>query len=247
MEISYANGSIGPEDVVKYLALSGQSGTIFTEIIRTKEVVTKAQAEGVAASDDDLQEFADNFRSVRGMYGAEETQAFLDSAGLTVDDFEEFCETAVLTNALRDHLAPDSKVEEYFVTNRADFDQARISVIFVSEESLANEIVMQVTEDEEDFHALAREHSLDEQTKYAGGYVGLVHRAMLSPETSAKVFSADDGDVLGPFDRDGMLQLVLTEEVIKAELTDGVKDAIKERIFSEWLIQALKGGVVVRP
>lgn len=247
MEISYANDSIGSDEVVKYLGLSGQSGTIFPEMIRMKEVVAKAKEERLSAPDEELQRFADSFRSVRALYDAEETQAFLDNAGLSLDDFEEFCEAAVLTNTLREHLAPDTKVQEYFVTNRADFDHARISVIVVGEETLANEIVMQVTEDEEDFHALAREHSADEQTKYAGGYVGLVRRAMLPPETSAKVFSADPGDVLGPFDRDGMFRLVLVEEVIKAELTDDVRDAIKEKIFNEWLAQALTGEVVVKP
>jgi len=247
MEISYPNGSISPEDTVKYLCLSGQSGAIFREMIRMREVVSKAEQEGLSASDEALQQFADGFRSIRALYDAEETQAFLDSAGLTVDDFEAFCEAAVLTNALRDHLATDSKIEEYFVTNRADFDRARVSIIVVGEETLANEIVMQVTEDEEDFHALAREHSVDEQTKYAGGYVGVVYRAMLSPEVSAKVFSAEPADVLGPFEVDGMFRLVLVEEAIKADLTDDTRDAIRERILNEWLAQTLKGEIVVKP
>lgn len=41
-------------------------------------------------------------------------------------------------------------------------------------------------------------------------------------------------------------QLVLVEEVLKAELDDELKDAIKERIFSEWLAQILKGGITVQ-
>ena len=116
----------------------------------------------------------------------------------------------------------------------------------VADENLANEIVMQVTEDGEDFHRLAREHSIDEQTKCGGGYVGMVSRSMLAPEAAAKVFNAEPGDLVGPFEKEGMSQLILVEEVNRAELDEEIKDAIKERIFNEWLAEILKGGITVQ-
>ena len=246
MQLTYANGSITPDEVVKSLGLTGQLKAVCIDLIRRKAVVSKARELGVEVPTDELQQFCDNFRTAQGLHSAEDTMRFLDQNGLTVDDFEEFCEGAVLTNLLREHLADEEAIADYFVNNRSDFDLARVSAIMVADASLANEIVMQVTEDGEDFHRLAREHSLDEQTKCGGGYVGMVSRSMLSPEAAAKVFNADAGELVGPFDKEGMSQLILVEEVSKAELDDEIKEAIRERVFNEWLAEILKGGITVQ-
>ena len=246
MQLTYANGSITPDEVVKSLGLTGQLKAVCIDLIRRKEVVNKARELGVEVPTDELQQFCDNFRTVQGLQSAEDTMRFLEQNGLTLDDFEEFCEGAVLTNILREHLADEKVIADYFMNSRLDFDLARVSSIMVADENLANEIVMQVTEDGEDFHGLAREHSLDEQTKCGGGYVGMVSRSMLSPDASAKVFNAAPGDLVGPFEKEGMFQLVLVEEVLKAELDDEIKEAIKERIFNEWLAEILKGGIIVQ-
>ena len=62
---------------------------------------------------------------------------------------------------------------------------------------------------------------------------------------SAKVFTASAGDSLGPFKKDAFFQLIYIEELLTATLNDGVKEAIKERIFREWVSPFLKGGVKV--
>ena len=246
VRITYASGCITAEEIVKALGLSGQLATVCAEIVRQKEVIIRADELGVSLSDEEIQQFCDNFRMLQGLHSAEETMQFLSRHGLTVDDFEEFCKGAVLTNVLRDHLADEKAIADYFVNNRSDLDLARVSTIMVADKNLASEIVMQVTEDGEDFHALAREHSLDEQTKGGGGYVGMVSRSMLSSDTSAKVFNAEAGDLVGPFEKEGMFQLILVEEVIKAELNDEIKEGIKERIFNEWLAEILKTGITVQ-
>jgi peptidylprolyl isomerase len=242
LKIAFSEGSFTSDDVVKFLSISGQSTAIFSEVIKNKMVLKKAGELGLEASDDDLQKFADIFREMRGLYSAEETIAFLESNGLTEDDFEQFCEVAVLTEMLKDHLCTEEKMQEYFVNNRASLDAAMVSIIVVENENLANEIKMQIEEDGEDFHKLAREHSVDANTKYAGGYAGIFLRDSLPPEISAKVFNAQDGELLGPFVRDGVYQLILVERVMKAELSDEVKQLIRERVFAEWLSQYLKDG-----
>ena len=245
MKILYAHDMITPEEIINYLSLIGQADTIFAEIIKNKEVIKKARELNLEVLDEQLQQFADNYRNLRGLHAAEAMITFLDHAGLTENDFETFCELSLLSAALKDHLADDKKIEAYFVNNRSDFDYARLSIIVVKDEHLAREIIIQVTEDGEDFHALARKHSLDEATRYAGGYAGLLSREMLPPEVSAKVFTASAGDSLGPFKKDAFFQLIFIEEVQTATLNDGVKEAIKEQIFREWISPFLKGGVKV--
>jgi len=246
MEISYCRGSISPEEVVKFLSLTGQAQGILREVVVRREVVRKAQELGLGASDEQLQAFCDEFRVRRGLHAAEDTRRFLSAWGLTEDDLEAYCESCVLVAAVRDALADENRITEHFVNNRSEYDRARISVLCVEAQELAREIVMRVAEDAEDFHQLAREHSTDETTRHAGGYVGVVGRSTLSPQVAAKVFAAKSGDVLGPFPHDKAFQVVLVEQVMQAELNDATKKAIKERIFREWASRFLKEGITIR-
>ncbi len=246
MEIVYSQDVITPEEVVKFLSFTRQSFPVIAEVIKGKEVLKKARELKLEVSDEELQAFSDNFRKVCGLYTAQETLEFLENAGLSEDDFELFCETSILTSAVKDYLAANDKIEEYFVNSRAELDLARISSIMVEDEGLANEIVLQVTEDEEDFHALARRYSMDERTKYAGGYIGFVRRDMLQPEISAKVFNAAEGDLTGPFALEGRYQLILVEELKKAVLDDELREVIKQRIFDEWVSRFFKNGIKIK-
>jgi parvulin-like peptidyl-prolyl isomerase len=243
LKVTYSQSNISPEEVIKFLALTGQSNNIYFEMIKNKEVVKKAKELGLMVSDGQLQEFADQYRTIRGLFTSDEMLNFLKCNGLTEEDFEAFCEASVLTMALKESLPTEQRIEEYFINNRSEFDLARISIIIVKEETLANDIMIQVTEEDEDFHKLTRKYSIDETTRNYGGYIGGVSRRMLSPEVAAKVFNAKAGDLLGPFEREKLYQLILVEEVMKAELNDDVKEAIKERIFSEWVSQFLKDGI----
>ena len=245
VKIVYAGDTITPEEVVKFLTLTGQSDVILSEIITHKEIIKKAKQLKIEVTDQQLQQFADNFRTLRGLYSTEEMVTFLHNTGLTEEDFEAFCESSLLTASLKEHLADDKKIEDYFINNRSAFDLARISIIVVREETLANELIIQVVEDGEDFHSLARRYSLDESTKPRGGYVGVISREIFPPEVNAKIFNASAGDLLGPFQKDDLFHLIFIEEVLRAGLEDSVKETIRERIFREWVYSLLKEGIKI--
>lgn len=248
MKIRYSKGQIASDEVLKFLALSGMSHPVFSQLIKRKEMARKASELGIMVSDEQLQRFADSFRMARGLRSADEMLEFLKTWDLTEDEFERFCEISMLTELLETILADESKILETFANERADFDTARVSVILVDKLELANELAMQIREDGEDFHALARKHSVDSMTKYAGGHLGIVGRGRLDPEPSAKVFNASAGDVLGPFEADGGYQLILVEDIQRADLSrNEVRQAVKERILGQWIGQFLKDGVWIEP
>ena len=245
MEITYSNGSLKPEEIIKFLAFTGELEQITKEIIKNREVRKKAEEMGIDVSDEKLQEFADFFRREIRLYSVEETLSFFKKYALSEEDFEEFCESTVLVEKVKYALATDEKINEYFVNNRTEFDMARIYSIVVENKNLAQEILMQITEDEADFHKLARTYSIDESTKYAGGYRGIVTRNIFTPEVSAKIFNASKGEVIGPFERDGKFEIILVDEVMKAEMNEGIKHMIKEKIFREWLHQIVRDGIKI--
>jgi parvulin-like peptidyl-prolyl isomerase len=245
MKIAYSQGVIELDKVIKFLALSGQAASLYREVIVRREATKKARELKIEASDEELQILADSLRLTWGLFSSQETLDFLSLNGLTEDDFADYCEAAVLIQKLKDHLADENKIREHFINNRSEFDLARISTMTVKEESLAGEIILQVTEEGADFHALARKYSLDESTKQAGGFLGLASRRNFKPEISAKVFNAAAGEVVGPFPDNGFIRLIYVEELIRAELNDQIRDLIKERIFDEWASSFLKGTISV--
>jgi parvulin-like peptidyl-prolyl isomerase len=242
----YSNGVISSEEVLKFLSLIGMANSIVSEAIKRKEIIKKASELGLTVGDDQLQRFADNFRMARGLRSADETVEFLDTWGLSEEDFEAFCESSVMAELLVEFLATNVKIQDYFANNRAEFDLARVSGISVEKESLANELVMQIRDDGQDFHALARTHSVDEATKYAGGYMGMVSRSAFDPDMAAKVFNASPGDVIGPFRCGELFRILLVEEIIRADLKrEDVRSAVKDAILAMWTSQFLKEGVRV--
>jgi parvulin-like peptidyl-prolyl isomerase len=245
MEIKYSHGVITPEEVIRFLSFTNQLHSINIEIIKNKEVLKKAKELQISVSVKELQKCADSYRANHGLFSAERTYDFLNKAGLSEDDLEAFCENSILTAKLTDQLADDMKIEEYFVNNHSDFDLARIHKIVVKEKGLADEILIQIEEEEKDFHTGAREYSIDESTKYGGGYFGFVTRNMLQLDVAAKVFNASANDVLGPFEEEDLYELIKVEEVLKAELNDIVKEKIKKLLFEEWLTQFTKGELIV--
>jgi len=247
MKISYSEGAIRPEEVIHYLVLNGQANAVFREIIRNKEVTQKARQLNIEASDEELQQYANTFRLLNGLHSAEETLRFLKNSGLTEDDFESFCEASLLTSKLKDHFGEEEKIAEYFVNNRSELESVEVSGIQVEKESLAEEIMIQVQDEGEDFHALARKYSTDEATKHSGGYMGAVARSMLPPEVAAKLFSSEAGDLRGPFPINDRLHLFLIEGVTTAELTEHAKEVIKDRLFEEWVSDFFKGGLRIDP
>lgn len=247
MKIIYSKDSITPGEIMKFLILSGQSRSLVAEMIKNKEVQKKAQELNIEVSVNELQQFADSFRAANGLFSSEDTANFLENNGLTEEDFEEFCELNLLVSAVKDRLADENKINEYFVNNRSEFDRARIAVIVVGDENLADEIIIEVTEEDTDFHTLARKHSIDEMTKFSGGYIGYITRQALPPDIAAKVFNAETGEVLGPFPVENNYQLIFIEEVKRAEMSEKLKEVIKESIFNEWAFQFYKDGIKVSP
>ncbi len=245
MIINYRQGRLAPDDVVTHLALTGGAGPVLFEIVKRREAAQKARELNLAVTDEELQKAADAYRAANSLYSAQETYDFFRRNGLSDEDFERFLEDSVLTDLLRDHLADENKVREYFINHRSQYDRALISVIVVAGEELANEIKLQVEEDEVDFASAAGKYSLDDATKQAGGRIGLVSRGAFPPDVSAKVFNAAAGELVGPFDAGGAFQLIQVHEVRRAELTANLQELIKDTILDEWARRLIGDDLVI--
>jgi putative peptide maturation system protein len=189
---------------------------------------------GITVSDEELQRAADDFRASRELHDTTVTEAWLADNHLSYVDWESLLEQQILKSKLREALT-NGKVDQHFAEHGLSFDSAAISRLVAKTEDIAKELRAQLIEDGADFHALTRQHSIDEATKHAGGYAGRVQREALPAAVEAAVFGGKPGKVIGPVKTDDGWELVKIESLHPATLDDSLRETIKSQLFDEWL------------
>ena len=206
----------------------------FGEFARKELVRQLAVREGVLATPEDIQRAVDDWRYRHRLERVEDTQAWLVSRGIALDDVAEEAQAGRLERMLSERVA-EGRVESYFAQHTLDFDEAEVCWIFHLERAVIEEIGLQTREERADFCALAREFSQDERTRPAGGYMGRVRRAQLPGGISARLFAASPGEIFGPEKASGGFALYMLQRNFPAILDDRVSNEIRNVLFSQWL------------
>ncbi len=103
------------------------------------------------------------------------------------------------------------------------------------DEVVGQELKTQIQEENADFAELAKRHSIDKATKPYGGELGVADRSSLSPAVESAVFSANDGDVVGPIKTDMGYHLIKVHHLLLGKLDKDAAAAIRDDLFTEWL------------
>jgi len=186
----------------------------------------------LSVSDEELQKAADDFRRETGLISASETMEWIEEYSLTVDDFEKKLENDLLKSKVETALATEEKVNKLFAENILDFEKANISKIMVNDAGLAEEIMTQLNEDEEDFITLATKYSVDSDK---GGYVS---RSDLPDEVDVLVFGDDAPELIGPVKAEGGYYIVKILEPKKADPSDELtRAACIKTIFDDYMAE----------
>lgn len=218
--------------VLRIAKLTGQLQFI-DDAIEATLIRQNAASQGIEVSDQELQQAADDFRTARDLHDAEATKMWLEARKLSYEDWELLLEDQLIAYKLREVLTA-GRVEQHFAEQRLAFDTVTVSRLVLKEEGIARELRAQILDDGADFHALAREHSID-ANRLAGGYAGLVRRTELEAAVEAAVFGAKPGKIVGPIKRDDGWELIKVESLNPAVLDDSMREAIKSLLFREWL------------
>jgi len=225
--------TISLQEVLRFAKWRGQS-TFIKEAADAALVRQAAVERGIKVSDDEFQQVADAFRTERDLYDVEATEEWLAANYLSYQEWEALLEDEITRRKLREDLT-NGRVEKYFAEQRLSFDAATISRLVIKEEGVARELRAQIVEDGADFHTLAREYSVDLQTRPAGGYSGLIRRSEMEANMEAAVFGAQPGKTVGPIKTYEGWELVKVEALHPARLDDAMRENIKSVLFNEWL------------
>lgn len=90
-----------------------------------------------------------------------------------------------------------------------------------------------------DFYTFARQYSLDEATRSAGGYRGEVIRAALSSVEAAAVFGSRAGEVVGPVKSNQRYHLIKIEDIKHSVLDENMRERILSLLFEEWIAEQM--------
>ena len=230
--------SLGGRDVTVAMAIRSarthENLDFMSKAVSSAVVDQVIAREGVTVDDAELQGEADSFRQAQKLFSTQETQAWLQERSLGVEDLENRLERSIALRKLETAI-PEADVTTYFVENRKTFERAKLSQIVVASREAAEELRIQVEDEESDFHSLAMRHSTDAPSKEAGGFLGWVKRTALSPQVEALVFSAEADSMVGPVQTDAGWHLIMVGEIVTGTLDDATNGKIRSALLRQRL------------
>lgn len=166
------NGEIITQDEFVDSAISGGGARVLDQLITEKLIRQKAEQENVTVSDEEYEDTVTEFKEQM----AEDDvtfEDFLEQQGLTEEIFRETMTVNLLLEKMMepDIKVSDEEVRQYFDENKEQFsepEQVKAKQIVVGSEEEAKEAHKRLT-DGEDFAKVAKDVSIDPQTKDNGG------------------------------------------------------------------------------
>jgi parvulin-like peptidyl-prolyl isomerase len=223
-------------EFVRVLKLTGQFESLLEQFVRDRLAAVGARKAGIQVSEAEIQERADQFRRVRGLHRASDTNKYLAAMRVTEEEFETFITNSLYQEKMMRKVCSDQAVQGYFKLNSPKFDSIEVSHIVLDSEAKAREMIAVLRDDPDTFDEMAREHSIAE-TREKGGLIGKVLRGSLRSDVEAKVFNAAAGDLLGPFtspDRTAF-EIFRVNAKHPARLDEDTATEVRRLLGEEWM------------
>lgn len=235
-----AEAAVSPRSLLAWLHRRGRLVGLLRHAAAEELCVRAARAAGLAASSDELQRAANDFRRRQGLLSAEQTRAWLAAEQLPLEDFEAGLEEGLLVEKFKDHLLV-LHGPAHFQANAAAYARASLREMVVPSEGLARELLQQLNEDGADFAELARRHSLA-PSRTQGGDLGTLCRIDLPAPAADAVFAAREGQVVGPLLASGGHHLYHVERLLPPDPDcPATRTLVRQAVFEAWLCDRLNG------
>jgi parvulin-like peptidyl-prolyl isomerase len=228
--------AISVTEFLQTLRLNGQFEGLIEQFVRDRLTVQTAKKQGIRVTEEELQERADQFRRVRGLHRASDTNKYLDAMHVGLDEFEAFLTDGLYQEKMLAQVCNEQAVQTYFKLNSPKFDSIEVSHIVLDADGKAKEMISVLADDPDSFDEMAREHSIAD-TREQGGLIGKVLRGSLRTDIEAKVFNAAVGELLGPFasaDRT-VFEIFRVNAKHPARLDDDTATEVRQLLREQWL------------
>jgi parvulin-like peptidyl-prolyl isomerase len=132
-----------------------------------------------------------------------------------------------------------AKVESYFMSRKAAFDQVIFSLLRTTDGLLAQEIYFRILEGEQTFAEMAQQYSKGSEANTAG-VIGPVPLSQLNP-TLAKILSiGQPGQLWRPTRIENWFTIVRLEKLLPAQLDANMRQRLLNEMFETWLNEQIQ-------
>lgn len=226
------------EQFVNYLKFSNEFQALMEGFIEKRIILREAKEKGISLTETEIQQASDDFRRCMGLHRVSDTQKWLDENGLTLNEFEVFIKEFLLSGKMMTTIINKENMENYFRQHAPRFDTVDICRIVIRGENKARELMLLLCEEPEKFAAFAKKYSLDEETRDIGGYVRGLCRDMMNEDMEARLFHAEEGEIMGPFhiSNSDIYEIIRIAARKPATMEDAaVREKVAESLRKEWV------------
>ena len=228
------NKPVTNNHVVVRLKAKGEYKKALSEGMIYTAIKIYAEKNNISISDEELQSYADKKRKELGLFSTAETEKYLSSLGISIDQWADNIEEELLKKKVKEKVITEDVINSYYNENKLRFMCVPLHKIIVKDKAMVEEIKLQIEDEDEEFEALAKKYSLDKNTAASGGYMGVIQRGHLPVEIESQIFAAQENEILGPFQEDGMYSIYKTGKVVNPELDSTMKENITAGLFDLW-------------
>jgi parvulin-like peptidyl-prolyl isomerase len=232
-----------PLDVTTALRHSLFFNESFLKDAITNEVIRQHAARtGISNTDAELQLAVDEVRYSRGLESADAARQWMRETHLTPWSLQSSIDLMLLRNKLRGAI-PAADVQAHYAEHKLEYEAVDLYSIRVDSQAKAAELHSQITDEGANFHALAMEHSQDDESRHLGGYVGQLTRGAMAAAVEAAVFASRPPDIIGPIQTEKGWNLFKVTKIHKPTLAES-EDRIRIELMQQ-LIDRLIGEAAV--
>jgi parvulin-like peptidyl-prolyl isomerase len=184
------------------------------------------------------QQAIEQFEQQEHITDPESREAWLKKAGISAAQMAEVAVRSLLIEKFKQDTW-GAKVESYFISRKADFDQVIFSLLRTSDGLLAQEIYFRILEGEQTFAAMAQQYSKGSEAN-TGGVIGPVPLSQLNP-TLAKILSVSQpGQLWQPTRIENWFTIVRLEKLLPAQLDEAMRRRLLNEMFENWLQEKIQ-------
>ena len=215
-------------NVLKLLARYGLLESFFVEVLKDEK------NENITLSDKKEEELFQNFKFKNGIEDEKQINEYCHNHFLSKNDLKYLIEKEEKSKNYSNQHFP-SKVKTKSLSVNKKSDHVKYTLLRVSEEGLANELYLQLSEENANLKELINKYS-EGPEKNSNGIIGPLPIEKSHPILVDQLRSAKSGQFLKPFQIENWWLIVRLESFISANI---VKNTSFE-LYQEWLLVEAK-------
>lgn len=223
------------KDVLSHLKINGTFENTVYQLIEAEVIRAQVNQMNITITPKEQKTHLDSKRRLMGLSSAIDLNRYLHHHDIQLETWKQSAENELLRQKLKQKVANPHSVDAYYEREQERLKMVCVARIVCQDAEQLNQIKHNIQNGEGDFAQLARKHSLEHNSRIAGGHLGCVGKGMMPQEIEKDLFSSPAGAIVGPYAQNGYWALYQVGEILHGQLNEQSRRHIADKLFSEWL------------